>query len=76
METSFFKRIRGFKTLGLNALVVLMGLGTMTGVVPIGVTPDMVSTGTDMLLGGAETILGGVNIFLRMITSTKVGKSE
>jgi len=76
METSFFKRIQGWKTLGVNVLVMAMGGLTMAGVIDQGLGPAEIDQGVNNILGGAELILGGVNIFLRWITKTPLGQSE
>ncbi len=73
LDTTFFKRIKGYKTLAINAIVMLTGLGTAVGVVPFALDAGTIDAGVNGILGGAEMILGGVNIFMRMITSSKVG---
>ncbi len=73
LDTTFFKRIEGYKTLAINAAVVLTGLGTAVGVVPFALDAGSIDAGVNGILGGAEMILGGVNIFLRMITKGKIG---
>jgi len=73
IDTSFFKRIKGWKTLFVNGVVVLTGIGTAAGVIPVGLDATAIDAGLGGILGGAEMILGAVNIFLRFLTSTKVG---
>ena len=76
MNTSFFKRLRGWRTIGMNGLVVLFGLGTALGIIPVGVTPDTIAGGADAIIGGAEMLLGGANILLRLVTRTPAFKSD
>lgn len=75
METSFFTRIKGFKTLGINLLVMFTGLLTALGIIDQGLPAAALEEGVNQLLGGAEMALGGVNIFLRMVTNTGILKN-
>jgi len=73
LNTTFFTRMKGWKTLAVNAVIVATGLGTATGLISGGLEPAAIDAGLNGILGGAEMILGGVNIFLRFLTNSKVG---
>ena len=75
METSFFERIKGYKTMVVNGIIVVGGILVELGV--IGAAPDAaaVSGIWDNLFGGGMAILAAINMGLRMVTDTKVGSS-
>jgi predicted phage tail protein len=75
LDTTFFQRIKGYKTFGVNGIVVITGLLTALGIMPAGLDAGSISAGVNGILGGAEMILGGVNILLRFITTTPAGSS-
>lgn len=75
-DTTFFTRIRGFKTIATNGVVMLLGLGTMVGVAPAALTFGGIAETAELAIGGAEMIFGAINIMLRMVTKTPVLKGE
>lgn len=72
METTFFTRMKGYRTVFVNAVVLLSGLLVALGVIDVG--PDVPSIGDtfDTIIGGGAMLLGGVNIALRAMTSTGI----
>lgn len=76
METSFFDRIKGYKTLFVNAVVMGLALLQAFGVVEVVPGASEVQGSADNIIGGAAAIYAGVNIWLRWVTTTGIMQSE
>lgn len=69
--TTFFDRLRGYKTVTLNGVVLVGGLLQLFGINVLP-SPEVAAEAFDGIVGGGAAILGGVNILLRAVTSSAI----
>ena len=68
--TTFFLRLKGFRTLLVNGVIVIGGLLQAVGVIDVAPDPALAGEAFDLITGGGSMIIGAINIGLRLITST------
>ncbi len=76
METSFFERIKGYKTVTVNAIIMVMALLQALGILDIVPSASDIEGSADNLVGGLAAVYAGVNIWLRWLTTSGIFKSD
>ena len=74
--TTFFARLAGYKTVSVNALVLVMGLLQAFGIAEVVPDPTLAGDAFDQVIGGGASILGGINLALRYFTSTAIFRGD